>query len=109
MNKIKASSLDIIVTGNFKKPYYEIKYTQLSDNTCHIGYSSYNLENVMKWKEDCFTIVNIHELINRKNSLERQLENCRNNDPELQTELDDITERIEAITKEVKNIVVRPE
>jgi hypothetical protein len=34
-----------------------------------------------------FTMDKIHELLNRKNSLERQLENCRYNNPVLAEEL----------------------
>ena len=54
--KIKATSLDIIVTGTASKPYYEIKYKTL-DGVTHIGYSSYSLENVHQWRRDCFEVV----------------------------------------------------
>ena len=57
INKIKAIRPQIIVTGTVEKPYYEILYYDISDKTWHIGYSSYNLANVIKWKEECFEVV----------------------------------------------------
>ena len=54
--KIKVTSLDIIVNGTASKPYYEIKYTTL-DGAIHIGYSSYSLANVHQWRRDCFELV----------------------------------------------------
>lgn len=55
--KIKAIRPQIIVTGTVEKPYYEILYYDTSDNVWHIGYSSYNLANVIKWKEEWFEVV----------------------------------------------------
>ena len=55
--KIRVSSAEIIVHGTKKKPYYEIKYRALSDGQIHIGYSSYNLDFVFGWLEECFEIV----------------------------------------------------
>ena len=57
MEKIKAIRPQIIVTGTVDKPYYEILYYDTSDNVWHIGYSSYILANVIKWKEECFEVV----------------------------------------------------
>ena len=57
INKIKAIRPQIIVTGTVEKPYYEILYYDTSDNLWHIGYSSYNLANVIKWKEEFFEVV----------------------------------------------------
>lgn len=57
LDKIKAIRPQIIVTGTVEKPYYEIMYYDTSDNVLHIGYSSYNLANVIKWKEECFEVV----------------------------------------------------
>lgn len=57
INKIKAIRPHIIVTGTVEKPYYEILYYDTSDNAWHIGYSSYNLANVLKWKEELFEVV----------------------------------------------------
>lgn len=56
--KIKVSSAEIVVHGTRKKPYYEIKYHDLSDGQTHVGYSSYNLDFVFDWLEEYFDIVN---------------------------------------------------
>lgn len=55
--RIKVSCLDIIVTMIGKKPYYEIKYKEIGEDYYHVGYSSYKLENVLVWKDECFEIV----------------------------------------------------
>ena len=57
INKIKASSAEIVVHGTKEKPYYEIKYFDLSDNETHIGYSSYNLDIVFGYLDKYFDIV----------------------------------------------------
>lgn len=57
MEKIKVSSAEIVVHGSMKKPYYEIKYQDLSDGHVYIGYSSYDLGNVFGWLEERFEIV----------------------------------------------------
>lgn len=57
IEKIKASNAEIIVRGTKEKPYYEIKYFDLSDNEWKIGYGSYKLDFVFAWKEVCFEIV----------------------------------------------------
>ena len=48
INKIKVSSAEIVVHGTKEKPYYEIKYFDLSDNEIHIGFSSYKLDLVFE-------------------------------------------------------------
>ena len=55
--RIKVSCLDIIITMIGKKPYYEIKYKEIGEDYYHVGYSSYKLENVLAWKDECFEIV----------------------------------------------------
>lgn len=55
--KIKVSSAEIVVHGTKEKPYFEIKYFDLSDHETHIGYSSYNLDIVFGWLEKYFEIV----------------------------------------------------
>ena len=57
MEKIKVSSAEIVVHGIKDKPYYEIKYRDLSDGQIHEGYSSYNLDYVFEWLEECFEII----------------------------------------------------
>ena len=58
INKIKTSSAEIVVHRTKEKPYYEIKYFDLSDNEVHIGYSSYNLDTVFEYLKKYFDIVN---------------------------------------------------
>lgn len=55
--KIKTSEIMIIVGGSVDKPYYSIRYYDLSDNEWHIGFSSYYLQNVINWKNEYFEIV----------------------------------------------------
>lgn len=54
--KIKVISAEIVVHGTVDKPYFELEYYTM-DGQCHIGYSSYNLENVFKWRKECFEIM----------------------------------------------------
>lgn len=55
--KIKVESIDIVVTGPRKKPYYAIKYRKVGSNDDCIGYGSYSLEYVLGWKEQLFELV----------------------------------------------------
>lgn len=57
IEKIKVSSAEILVHGTKEKPYYEIKYRDLSDGQIHEGYGSYNLDYVFEWLEECFEII----------------------------------------------------
>lgn len=57
VDKIKVSSAEIVVHGTKEKPYFEIKYFDLSDNEMHVGYSSYNLDIVFEYLEKYFDIV----------------------------------------------------
>ena len=57
IDKIKVSSVEIVVHGTKEKPYYEIEYFDLSDNETHIGYSSYKLDVVFGYLEKYFDIV----------------------------------------------------
>ena len=56
-NKIKAINPQIVVHGTVDKPYYEISYYDTTDKKWHIGYSSYALENVVKWLNECFEAI----------------------------------------------------
>lgn len=42
----------IIVTGTAENPYYQLLYYQNRTNSWHIGYSSYDLANVFRWKQE---------------------------------------------------------
>ena len=57
-DKIKVTSLEVIVTGKREKPYYEIKYKEVGEIDYKIGYSSYDLNNVFAWRDEFFEIVN---------------------------------------------------
>ena len=54
--KIKVTSLDIIVTGKKEKPYFEIKYKEVGKNDYSIGYGSYDIKNVFAWRDECFEV-----------------------------------------------------
>lgn len=56
--KVKVTSLEIIVTGTNDKPYFKIKYKEVGKEYYNIGYSSYYLNKVFDWKEKYFEIVN---------------------------------------------------
>lgn len=79
IDKIKVSSVEIVVHGTKEKPYYEIEYFDLSDNETHIGYSSYKLDVVFGYLEKYFDIVEkdeceddypYNDLISRKAAIE---------------------------------------
>lgn len=55
--KNKVTSLEVIVRMIDNKPYYEIKYKKVDEDYYHVGYSSYNLDNVLKWRDECFELV----------------------------------------------------
>ena len=49
--------MDIIVEIINGKPYYSIKYKKVGDDDYTIGYSSYNLDFVLEWKEKYFELI----------------------------------------------------
>lgn len=55
--KNKVTSLEIIVRMIDNKPYYEIKYKKVGEDYYHVGYSSFNIDNVLKWRDECFELV----------------------------------------------------
>lgn len=57
--KNKVTSLKIIVRMIDHKPYYEIKYKKVGEDYYHVGYSSYNLNNVLEWYSECFELVDV--------------------------------------------------
>lgn len=57
VEKEKVMFPEIVVRGTDDKPYYEIKYYDVTDKQWHLGYGSYNLEYVKQWKEECLEIV----------------------------------------------------
>lgn len=63
VDKIKASSAEIVVHRTKDKPYYEIKYFDLSDNEMHIGFSSYKLNIVFEFLDKYFDITEEKESV----------------------------------------------
>lgn len=57
--KSKVTSLEIIVRMADNKPYYEIKYKKVGEDYYHVGYSSFNIDNVLKWRDECFELVDV--------------------------------------------------
>lgn len=55
--KNKVTNLDIVVRVIGGKPYYSLKYKELGNNYFNVGYSSYSLENVIKWKNEYFDMI----------------------------------------------------
>lgn len=54
--KIKTGFARIIVDMIADKPYFSILYLEPKDGTYHIGYSSYELQNVIAWRSEYFEI-----------------------------------------------------
>lgn len=61
IEKIKAINPEIIVSGDMKKPYYQIKYYDTADRLYHIGYGSYEYGNVLGWLEEYFEVIEADE------------------------------------------------
>lgn len=57
INKAKVDSLEIITQMLDDKPYYELKYRLVGKNDYSIGYSSYDLKNVLDYIDTYFEIV----------------------------------------------------
>ena len=57
--KNKVTSLEIIVRMIDNKAYYEIKYKKVGEDYYHVGYSSFNIDNVLKWRDECFELVDV--------------------------------------------------
>ena len=56
-NKIKTHHARIVVDGTAEKPYYSIEWYDPTKNEYFLGYSSYYIDYVFKWLEECFEIV----------------------------------------------------
>lgn len=53
--------IEVIVRGVANKPYYEIKYREVGNDDYNIGLGSYDLNNILKWKEEEFEVVSEKE------------------------------------------------
>lgn len=60
-NKLVVDDIEVIVGGMRNKPYYEIKYREVGNDDYNIGFGSYDLNNVLKWKEEEFEVVSEKE------------------------------------------------
>lgn len=56
-NKIKVTEAEIIVHGTVDKPYFGIMYHEVGKPYNSIGFGSYILENVFKWKDEYLELV----------------------------------------------------
>lgn len=52
--KIRVDQLDMIVTGTFEKPYYQLMYHEVGSKHTHVGFGSYYICNVFEWREKYF-------------------------------------------------------
>ena len=55
--KTKVTKAYIIIQGTAEKPYYGILYHEVGKNCNNIGFGSYYLDNVRKWKEEYLELV----------------------------------------------------
>lgn len=57
-NKLVVDDIEIIVIGGIAdNPYYEIKYREVGNDGYNIGFGSYDLNKVLKWKAEEFEVV----------------------------------------------------
>ncbi len=63
ITKIQSPFVHIIVEGTKDKPYYRILYYDSADESFHIGYSSYSLDQVFRYMDDYFDIPNCNKII----------------------------------------------
>lgn len=55
--KLKVTYARIIVEGTVDKPYFEIEYHEVGKDYDNIGFGSYDLRNVFKWRDEELEIV----------------------------------------------------
>lgn len=55
--KEKVTSAEIVSRKIDGKTYYEIKFKKVGEDDYTIGYSSFKLDCVVKWLNDCFEFV----------------------------------------------------
>lgn len=60
----RVTDLSIIMEMIDSKPYYSLKYRNVGEIGCHIGYSSYNLKTVLKFIDEYFEIVESNKQTN---------------------------------------------
>lgn len=72
-NKLVVDDIEVIVRGIANKPYHEIKYREVGNDDYNIGFGSYDLNNVLKWKEEEFEVVSEKEEKETKEVTNRML------------------------------------
>lgn len=72
-NKLVVDDIEVVVRGVRNKPYYEIKYREVGNDDYNIGFGSYDLNNVLKWKEEEFEVVSEKEKKETKEVTNRML------------------------------------
>lgn len=72
-NKLVVDDIEVIVRGIANKPYYGIKYREVGNDDYNIGFGSYDLNNVLKWKEEEFEVVSEKEEKETKEVTNRML------------------------------------
>ena len=55
--KIRTHHAKIVIECTTGKPYYSIEWYDPAKQEYFLGYSSYNIENVLGWLSECFEIV----------------------------------------------------
>lgn len=55
--KIKVTKADIVVALPLGKPYFNIHYREVGNDYDNIGFGSYDLNNVIRWREEEMEIV----------------------------------------------------
>ena len=59
--KIRTTYAKIHIGGTKEKPCYSIVWYDMEKNEYNLGFSSYYLEFVQKWLEECFEIIQPEE------------------------------------------------
>ena len=57
VEKIKVTKADIVVRGTANKPYFSIVYREAGKDYDSLGYGSYYLDNVFKWRDEDLELV----------------------------------------------------
>ena len=55
--KIKVTEAYVIIEGTAEKPYYEILYHEVGKDYDSIGFGSYCLGNVRRWKDEYLELI----------------------------------------------------
>lgn len=55
--KIKVSELQLSFRCHEGRPYYFLRYKKVEEDFYHVGYSSYDMDKVLEWEQECFEIV----------------------------------------------------